>query len=149
MAKLIGDIAPFDITEIAHPAHEFLAKWIVVRGSRSGVSDTWNLARLLRACRELPGGNRAAGGRQRCPPSDGDWHVNPPREGCLGRISRRDHAVLPLWEGRMPSRCQLRVHADPMFVPPGDGGGRCRVCLCLTCAPHRRATSSGSTFSPP
>jgi hypothetical protein len=39
MAKLIGDVVPFDITEVAHPAHEFLAKRIVARGSRSDVSD--------------------------------------------------------------------------------------------------------------
>src|SRR5262249_486081 len=28
MAKLIGDVAPFDVTEVVHPAHEFLAEWI-------------------------------------------------------------------------------------------------------------------------
>src|SRR5262245_54847934 len=37
MAKLVGDVAPFDITEVAHPAHEFLAEWIVERVSRPGI----------------------------------------------------------------------------------------------------------------
>src|SRR5262245_4468733 len=54
MAKLVGDVAPFDITEIAHPAHEFLAEWIVARGSRPDVPDTRRLARLLRAHRQRP-----------------------------------------------------------------------------------------------
>src|SRR5262245_18905477 len=31
MAKLVGDVAPFDITEVAHPAYKFLAEWIVAR----------------------------------------------------------------------------------------------------------------------
>src|SRR5215469_14056433 len=56
MAKLVGDVAPFDITEVAHPAHEFLAEWIVVRGSRPDVPDTRSLALLLRACRDRPRG---------------------------------------------------------------------------------------------
>src|SRR5215510_14141878 len=60
MAKLVGDVAPFDITEVAHPAHEFLAEWIVARGSRSDVPDTRRLPRLLRARRERPSGRRAA-----------------------------------------------------------------------------------------
>src|SRR5262249_28542827 len=60
MAKLIGDVAPFDITEVAHPAHEFLAKWIVPRGSRPDVPDTRRLARLLRTRCERPGRRRAA-----------------------------------------------------------------------------------------
>ncbi|HYP11108.1 MAG TPA: hypothetical protein VEQ86_06465, partial [Xanthobacteraceae bacterium] len=47
-------VAPFDITEVAHPAREFLAEWIVVRGSRPDVPDTRRLARLLRARRERP-----------------------------------------------------------------------------------------------
>src|SRR5262249_59138372 len=47
-------VAPFDITEVAHPAHEFLAEWIVARGSRPDVPDTRRLARLLRAPRERP-----------------------------------------------------------------------------------------------
>jgi hypothetical protein len=60
MAKLICNVAPFDITEVAHPAHEFLAKWIVVRGSSADVSDARELARLLRARRERPDGGGAA-----------------------------------------------------------------------------------------
>src|SRR6516165_3439880 len=60
MAKLVGDVAPFDITEVAHPAHEFLAEWIVVRGSRSDVPDTRRLARLLRARRKRPRHRRPA-----------------------------------------------------------------------------------------
>src|SRR5262252_7585589 len=60
MAKLVGDVAPFDITEVAHPAHEFLAEWIVVRGSRADVPDTRRLARRLRARRERPRSRRSA-----------------------------------------------------------------------------------------
>src|SRR5262249_4298965 len=60
MAKLVGDVAPFDITEVAHPAREFLAEWIVVRGSRPDVPDTRRLARLLRARRQRPSRCRAA-----------------------------------------------------------------------------------------
>src|SRR6266540_875581 len=59
MAKLVGDVAPFDITKVAHPAHEFLAEWIVVRGSRPDVPDTRRLARLLRARGERPRGRTA------------------------------------------------------------------------------------------
>src|SRR6266545_1140236 len=59
MAKLVGDVAPFDITEVAHPAHEFFAEWIVVRGSRPDVPDTRRLARLLRARGERPRGRTA------------------------------------------------------------------------------------------
>src|SRR5262245_34121126 len=54
MAKLVGDVAPIDITEVAHPAHEFLAEWIVARGSRPDVRDTRRLPGLLRARRERP-----------------------------------------------------------------------------------------------
>src|SRR5262249_36221747 len=60
MAKLVGDVAPFDITEVAHPAHEFLAERIVARGSRLDVPDTRRLARLLRVRRERPRDSRAA-----------------------------------------------------------------------------------------
>src|SRR5262249_55339283 len=54
MAKLVGDVAPFDMTEVAHPAQEFFAEWIVVRGSRPDVPDTRRLASLLRPRREWP-----------------------------------------------------------------------------------------------
>src|SRR5215831_14825130 len=60
VAKLVGNIAPFDITEVAHPAHEFLPNLIVVRGSCSDVSDARGLGRLLRARRERPRGCRPA-----------------------------------------------------------------------------------------
>src|SRR5262249_38544852 len=60
MAKLVGDVAPFDITEVAHPAHEFLAEWIVARGSRPDVPDTRHLPWLLRPCRARPRRRRAA-----------------------------------------------------------------------------------------
>src|SRR5215471_2654968 len=60
VAKLVGNISPFDITEVAHPAHEFLANLIVVRGSRSDVSDARGLGWLLRARRERPRRCRAA-----------------------------------------------------------------------------------------
>src|SRR5215471_18150584 len=60
MAKLVGDVAPFDITEVAHPAHEFLAEWIVARGSRPDVPDTRHLPWLLPPRRERPRRRRAA-----------------------------------------------------------------------------------------
>src|SRR5215469_724715 len=65
MAKLVSDVVPFDITEVAHPAHEFLAEWIVVWGSRADVPDTRRLARLLRAGRERPRQGRAADERDK------------------------------------------------------------------------------------
>src|SRR6516164_8519401 len=68
MAKLVGNVAPFDITEVAHPAHEFLAEWIVVRGSRPDVPDTRRLAALLPARRQRPG-RRAAEQRDELAPS--------------------------------------------------------------------------------
>src|SRR5262249_39924088 len=52
MAKLKRNVAPFDITEVLHSAHEFLAIWIVVRGSSSDVSDARALAGLLSSTRE-------------------------------------------------------------------------------------------------
>src|SRR5215472_535920 len=67
VAKLVGNIAPFDITEVAHPAHEFLANLIVVRGSRSDVSDARGLGRLLRTHRERPRCRRAAEQRDERP----------------------------------------------------------------------------------
>src|SRR5215471_16336504 len=60
VAKLVGNIAPFDITEVAHPTHEFLANLIVVRGSRSDVSDARGLGRPLRPRCERPRSRRAA-----------------------------------------------------------------------------------------
>src|SRR5262245_61315498 len=60
MAKLIGNVASFDITEVAHSAHEILAIWIVIQSSGSDVSDARNLPRLLRARRERPRSSRAA-----------------------------------------------------------------------------------------
>src|SRR5262245_61312320 len=60
MAKLVSDVAPFDIAEVAHPAHEFLAEWIVVRGSRPDLPDMRRLARLLRARGGRPPGQAAA-----------------------------------------------------------------------------------------
>src|SRR5262245_61797596 len=68
VAKLVGNVAPFDITEVAHPAHEFLAEWIVARGSRPDVPDTRRLARrvLLRAHRERPRDSSTADKRDEC-----------------------------------------------------------------------------------
>src|SRR5215831_19217217 len=80
VAKLVGNVAPFDITEVAHPAHEFLAVWIVVRGSRSDVSDARGLTRLLRTRRERPCDCRAAKCGQQFPPSDDDCHTPLPCE---------------------------------------------------------------------
>src|SRR5215471_5585628 len=68
MAKLVGNVAPFDITEVAHPAPEFLAIWIVVRGSRSDVSHVRGFAGLLRARRERPRCRRAAEQRDELAP---------------------------------------------------------------------------------
>src|SRR6516225_8677974 len=68
MAKLIGDVAPFDVTEVVHPAHEFLAEGIVVRGSRPDVPDTRRLARLLRPRRQRPRRRRAAEQRDELAP---------------------------------------------------------------------------------
>ena len=39
MAKLKRNLAPFNITEVAHPAHECLTEWIVVQSSGPDVSD--------------------------------------------------------------------------------------------------------------
>src|SRR5262249_33755674 len=69
VAKLVGNVVPFDITEVAHPAHEFLANLIVVRRSRSNVSDARDLARLLRLRRERPRARRAAEQRDEFAPS--------------------------------------------------------------------------------
>src|SRR6516165_1517307 len=60
MAKLVGDVAPFDITEVAHPAREFFAEWIVAWGSRPDVPDTRRLARLLRTRHGRPRGRSTA-----------------------------------------------------------------------------------------
>src|SRR5215468_10224886 len=67
MAKLVGNVASFDVAEVAHPAHEFLAIWIVIQGSGSDVSDTGSLPRLLHTRRERPG-DRAAKERDERPP---------------------------------------------------------------------------------
>src|SRR5215470_9475185 len=68
-----GDVATFDITEVAHPAHEFLAEWIVARGSRPDVPDARHLARLLRARRERPCGYTAADKYDEFPPPHGAY----------------------------------------------------------------------------
>src|SRR5215468_2766943 len=80
MAKLIGNVAPFDITEVVHPAHEFLTEGIIVRGARPDVPDTRRLARLLRARRERPCSRRTAECSQQLSPSDGDCHTPHPCE---------------------------------------------------------------------
>src|SRR6516162_243127 len=80
MAKLIGNVAPFDITEVVHPAHEFLTEGIVVRGSRPDVPDTRRLARLLRARSERPSSGSPAECGQQFPPSDADCHTPLPCE---------------------------------------------------------------------
>src|SRR5215831_4784144 len=79
MAKLIGNVAPFDITEVAHPAHEFLAVWIVIQGSGSDVSNAGGLPRLPRPRHERPR-RRPAERDQQFPPSDGDCHTPLPCE---------------------------------------------------------------------
>src|SRR5262249_39574260 len=95
MAKLVDDVAPFDITEVAHPAHEFLAEWIVARGSRPDDPDTGRLAG--RGAR--PGGaggprrRRAAESGQQFPPSDGDCHAPLPCEVRKGTVPRHERAV--------------------------------------------------------
>src|SRR5215468_2587385 len=77
MAKLVGDVAPFDITEVAHPAHEFLAEWIVARGSRPDVPDTRRLAWLLRTRRKRPR-RRAAEQRDELAPPHVGHRGRPP-----------------------------------------------------------------------
>jgi hypothetical protein len=39
IAKLKRNVAPFNITEVAHPAHECLTEWTVVQSSGPDVSD--------------------------------------------------------------------------------------------------------------
>src|SRR5262249_4024576 len=92
VAKLVGNIAPFDITEVAHPAHEFLANLIVVRGSRSDVSDARGLGRLLRARRERPRRRRAAEQRDELAP----FHVwmAPAWQEIIWRAAQRSLAVM-------------------------------------------------------
>src|SRR5262249_38471408 len=68
VSKLIGNVASFDVAEVAHPAHEFLAIWIVIQGSGSDVSDAGSLPRLLRARRQRPRGYRAAEHRDELAP---------------------------------------------------------------------------------
>src|SRR6516225_9523516 len=96
VAKLVGNIAPFDITEVAHPAHEFLSNLIVVRGSCSDVSDARGLGRLLGARRERPRRCRTAECGQQFPPSDGDCHTPLPCE------ARK-------WNDSTPRACRLPV----------------------------------------
>ena len=57
--KVAGNVASFDVAEVAHPAHEFLAIWIVIQGSGSDVSDAGGLPRLLRTPRKRPRGRAA------------------------------------------------------------------------------------------
>jgi hypothetical protein len=54
--------------------------------------------RLLRARRERPCGSRAAERGYQFSPSDDDWHVTLPCEGCTRSIPRRERAVLLLRE---------------------------------------------------
>src|SRR6516225_6844019 len=88
MAKLIGDVAPFDVTEVVHPAHEFLAEWIVVRGSRPDVPDTRRLARLLRARRQRP--RRRSAAEKRDELAAFQWPMSPVLP--TGRIAHPDTA---------------------------------------------------------
>src|SRR5262245_13999894 len=73
MAKLVGDVAPLDITEVVHPAHELVAKRIVVGVSRSDVSDARGFARLLRLRRERPHNRCAANERDEIPTPHGAY----------------------------------------------------------------------------
>src|SRR5262249_31182037 len=99
VAKLVGNIAPFDITEVAHPAHEFLANLIVVRGSCSDVSDARGLGRLLRARRERP--------RRRCAAEQRDQLAS----------SEVEHGLLP------GTRCAILPQAqDALEAPRGPWG---------------------------
>src|SRR5262249_6920596 len=81
MAKFKRNVAPFDITEVAHPAYEFLAEWVIVRGSRSDVSDARGLARLLRARRQRPRGCRPADERDELAPLHSITSSARPRSG--------------------------------------------------------------------
>src|SRR5262249_32246795 len=66
VAKLKGDVAPFGVAEVVHPALECLLVWIVVRGSASDVPDARGL--VLRARRERPRGRCAAQQRDEVAP---------------------------------------------------------------------------------
>src|SRR5262249_18691624 len=113
MAKLVGDVAPFDITEVAHPAHEFLAEGIVVRGSRPDVPDTRRLARLLRSRSARPSHRAAAECGQQFPPSDGDCHTPLPCEVRKGNDTTPRACSLHVQGGQecwlLPPRCRTRV----------------------------------------
>src|SRR5262249_58175875 len=117
MAKLIGNVAPFDITEVAHPAHEFLAEWVVVRGSRSDVSDARGLARLLRA---RPRGRRAGHERDELAAATHSI-TSSARASSVGGISRRSaFAVLRLITNSNLLDCTTRSSAgfSPLRMRP-------------------------------
>src|SRR5262249_48009876 len=92
-AKHVGNIAPFDITEVAHPAHEFLTNLIVVRGSRSDVSDARGLGRLLRTRRDRPR-RRAAEQRDELAPSH--HSITPSARCCRNHGTSRPSALAVL-----------------------------------------------------
>src|SRR4029453_6119818 len=119
MAKLVGDVAPFDITEVAHPAHEFLAEWIVVRGSRPDVPDPRRLRRLPRRRRGWPRRSRAAEYRDEIAPPHSITSSARPTSGS-GMVRPRALAVFRLminstlvacWTGRSAGFSPLRIWA--------------------------------------
>src|SRR4029453_8843596 len=112
MAKLVGDVAPFDITEVAHPAHEFLAEWIVVRGSRPDVPDTRRLARLLRARRERPCSRAAEQGDELTPPMP-NWRT-------IVDLHRA-----PLEGTALPDSCHKLRNAGQVFATNRETRKRC------------------------
>jgi hypothetical protein len=75
---------------------------------------------LLRARRERP--RRRAKRSYQFPPSDNDWHVLLPREGCVanGTISRRKHAVFTFGRAGMP--VPRRNRNDRSGCAPWKGG---------------------------
>src|SRR5262249_49556048 len=105
MAKLIDNVAPFEITEVAHAAHEFLAKRVIVRGSRSDVSDARGFARLLRLRRERPRGRRAAEQRDEFATFQLiEWHDAPAGQGQIAgyRIDHSQSADIPNLVNKWP-----------------------------------------------
>jgi hypothetical protein len=58
MAKLKRNVAHFNITEVAHPAHDCLTEWIVVQSSGPDVSDD---ARVLPGSAPMKGMQSASG----------------------------------------------------------------------------------------
>src|SRR5262249_34049584 len=136
MAKLIDNVAPFEITEVAHAAHEFLAKRVIVRGSRSDVSDARGFARLLRLRRERPRGRRAAEQRDEFATFQLiEWHSTPAARARLQDIELTIVSQPTFRTSSISGRYRRGIVRD-------DGSRRtppaCGLPWCRFCAGHRR-----------